>query len=298
MRTQKNKANSKAPLLTAIIWIVLAAICIQGYFLLSKPDKDKPRPTAVKAAPKKPVPAKVVKRPVPQPVVSNKPKMAIILDDWGYNRSHCRFLSDFPEPVGVAILPGLTYSREVIECALKSGKEPMLHLPFEPHNAREAFKSEYLMSGSKPDRQVKKDLVRILGEMQGVVGVNNHTGSKGTEDLELMTTVLGELKRRGLFFVDSYTSDKSVVLRAASKAKMKIVRRDVFLDNRNERLAIEKQFAAAARIAKRNGFCLMIGHDRALTLQVISEQVEKYRAQGYEFISIKEYIRQYANSGN
>jgi polysaccharide deacetylase 2 family uncharacterized protein YibQ len=138
----------------------------------------------------------------------------------------------------------------------------------------------------------------ILADMPGIVGVNNHTGSKGTEDPELMTIVLSELKRRGLFFVDSYTSDRSVCGEVAAKLKMRIARRDVFLDNRNERAAIERQFAIAARIARNDGHVLVIGHDRALTLQIIKEQVKKLQAQGFEFIPVREYIRQYEYPGN
>jgi hypothetical protein len=134
--------------------------------------------------------------------------------------------------------------------------------------------------------------------MPGVVGVNNHTGSLGTEDDALMTVVLAELKRRGLFFLDSFTSDKSVCGQVAAKLHMRIGRRDVFLDNRNERAAIEKEFADAARIAKSRGYVLVIGHDRALSLQIIAEQVKKLQALGYQFISVREYIKTYDYPGN
>ena len=81
-------------------------------------------------------------------------------------------------------------------------------------------------------------------------GVSNHMGSKATEDRELMTTILAELKRRRLFFVDSVTSDRSVCAPVAAALKIPFARREVFLDNRNERKAIERQFAEAAAIAR------------------------------------------------
>jgi hypothetical protein len=134
--------------------------------------------------------------------------------------------------------------------------------------------------------------------MPGVVGVNNHIGSKGTEDPVLMTTVLTEIKRRGLFFVDSLTSEQSVCSSVAKKLKMRIAVRDVFLDNRNERPSIERQFMIAERLAMKNGYALIIGHDRALTLQIIKEQVDKLTKEGVEFIPVKEYIRLYEDPRN
>ncbi len=298
------KKNNNAPLVTIIIWVLLAVVCIQGYFLIQRKVKVIPpvsRPEVKVTPVKKPFPpVKATPGLVPvSPALTGKgARLAIVIDDWGYNRSHCKQLEEIPVSTGVAILPGLPYSKDIIACAAANGKEPMLHLPIEPHNPREEFDKNYLLTTDMGPAALKKMLVKILSEMDGVTGVNNHTGSKGTEDDALMTIVLAELKRRGLFFVDSFTSEKSICGAVAKKLKMRIARRDVFLDNRNERPYIERQFAIAARIAKRNGYALVIGHDRALTLQIISEQVQKLKAQGYEFITVKEYIKQNAYLGD
>jgi polysaccharide deacetylase 2 family uncharacterized protein YibQ len=174
----------------------------------------------------------------------------------------------------------------------------MLHLPIEPHVYREAYSSDYILKTDMAQAAVKKLLVKIFSEMPGVVGVNNHIGSKGTEDPVLMTTVLTEIKRRKLFFVDSLTSEQSVCGEVARKLKMRIAVRDVFLDNRNERQYIERQFMIAERLAIKNGHALIIGHDRALTLQIIKEQVDKLTQEGFEFIPVKEYISLYDDTRN
>ena len=249
-----------------------------------------------------PKPPRVDKKAVliPEKKAASKPKfagnIAIVTDDWGYNRSHCQYLQKIDAPIAVAILPGQTYSRDIIQCSLAAGKEPMLHLPMEPHAYRESYPRAYFLTTDMSARTARKLLVKFLTEMEGVVGVNNHTGSRGTEDVQLVTTVLTELKKRRLFFLDSYTSERSVCGVVAKKLKMRIGLRDVFLDNRNERAAIEQQFASAVRIARKRGHVLMIGHDRALTLQIIDEQVKKLKAEGFEFLPVKEYIRRYEYS--
>lgn len=304
--SQKN--NNKSSFVAVIIWVVLTAVCIQGYLLIAKKARpvspvDKPPAKTVSAKEKKPLPAKLPEPaqktavPVKQPEIGTY-KITIVLDDWGYNRTHCKDLSEYPVPLGVAILPNLPYSKDVIQCATEYGKEPMLHLPIEPHNLKEAFDPEYSLTTEMGPSAVKKKLVMILDEMKGVVGVNNHQGSKGTEDDALMTLVMAEIKRRGLFFLDSYTSDRSICGDVAKKLKMKASRRDVFLDNRNERKFIERQFEDAVRIAKRRGHVLVIGHDRALTLQILKEQIKKLQDQGFEFISVRDYTKLYAHPWN
>jgi len=276
-----------------IVWIIIALVCIQGYFLI---QKKLTKPPVVK-----PVVVKPVSKPVkPKPVVKTgvAPRLTIVIDDWGYNSSHCKSLESINAPLGIAVLPNLTYSKAVIDCAKADGKDPMLHLPIEPHVYRESYSSDYILKTDMSQPTVKKLLVKIFAEMPGVVGVNNHIGSKGTEDPVLMTTVLSEIKRRGLFFVDSLTSEQSVCSSVARKLKMRIAVRDVFLDNRNERPYIERQFMIAERLAMKNGYALIIGHDRALTLQIIKEQVDKLAKEGFEFIPVKEYIRLYENTRN
>jgi polysaccharide deacetylase 2 family uncharacterized protein YibQ len=221
-----------------------------------------------------------------------------VLDDWGYNSYHCKNLESINAPLGVAVLPNLPFSQAVIDCARAAGKEPMLHLPLEPHVYREKYSPDYVLRTDMSPADIKKMLTKIFAEMPGVVGVNNHMGSKGTEDPALMTEVLSEIKRRKLFFVDSLTSERSICGEVAKKLKMRIAARDVFLDNRNERQYIERQFAIAERLARKNGHVLIIGHDRALTLQVIKEQVDRLIKEGFEFIPVKEYVGLYEDTRN
>jgi polysaccharide deacetylase 2 family uncharacterized protein YibQ len=300
----RQKQSGKFPGFIAVLFLLIVALGVFGIITMHKtrlsPGVTLPKPKSVP-------PGKTVKK-IAAPVVPKKIRkagavpqtgvIAVVLDDWGYNRSHCRSLAKIKAPIGVAILPGLTYSKDVIACALASGHEPMLHLPFEPHRSKEMYTEDYLLTSDESNEQTKKRLDMILSEMKGVVGVNNHTGSKGTENPELVKLVLTELKRRKLFFVDSVTTPNSVCGTVAANLKMRIGRRDVFLDNKNERSEIERQFSRAANIAEDTGRVLVIGHDRVLTLQILLEQISKLEARGLRFIPVSEYIRKYEYTRN
>ena len=106
-----------------------------------------------------------------------------------------------------------------------------------------------------------------------------------------MTTVFKQLKHRGLFYLDSRVTAKSVCERTAEEVDLPFASRDVFLDNVNERTAIEKELADLVRIAKKRGKAIAIGHDRALTMQVIEDNLPSLREQGIELVTVKEYIK-------
>ena len=76
-----------------------------------------------------------------------------------------------------------------------------------------------------------KQLNNDLKAVPNVIGVNNHMGSFLTQDRKAMAVVLGEIKRKGLFFVDSRTTSKTVAYDVARKLGLKSAMRDVFLDD-------------------------------------------------------------------
>ena len=235
--------------------------------------------------------------PVPAPVVSKKPTakgkrsyVAFVIDDWGYSTRNCQYLKEIRQSVTVAVLPDLPHSADVMDCAHQAGKEIMLHLPMEAHNNTDEYPPDYILKTSMSPIKVDHLLSNILDKMPLVSGVNNHMGSKATEDKSIMTTIFKQLKRRGLFFMDSRVTAKSVCAPLARQIGVPFTSRDVFLDNVNERSAIEKELAELVKIAKKRGKALAIGHDRTLTMQVIQESIPSLLEQGIELVTVKEYI--------
>lgn len=216
--------------------------------------------------------------------------IAIVIDDWGYSTKNCQYLREIKSPISVAVLPDLPHSGDVMQCAHEAGKEIMLHLPMEAHNNSDEYPPDYLLKTNMSPIKVDHLLSNILDKMPLVAGVNNHMGSKATEDKIMMSTVFKQLKHRGLFFMDSRVTSKSVCAPLARQSGVPFASRDVFLDNVNEPTAVQKRLADLVKIAKKRGKALAIGHDRALTLQAIKESVPTFKDQGIELVTVKEYI--------
>ena len=217
-------------------------------------------------------------------------RIAIIIDDSGYSEHDCQFLSSIETPVTVAILPNLEHSSEIAQCAHQNHKEVMLHLPLEPHQDPAQYPQGYIIKTSMDKERVIMNLGRFLKSVPFTVGVNNHMGSKATEDKRLMTIIFKELNKRHLFFVDSRVTNKSICPKLAYKLNLPFTQRDVFLDNENRRDYIEKQFAQLARLARKNGYAVGIGHARALTWQIVREQSELLAQEGFRLVTVQEII--------
>jgi polysaccharide deacetylase 2 family uncharacterized protein YibQ len=124
-----------------------------------------------------------------------------------------------------------------------------------------------------------------------VVGVNNHMGSRATEDLRTMTWVMQELRGRGMWFIDSRTTRRTVALDAARAVGVPAARRHVFLDNERTERAISAQLAEAVYRARMDGEAIAIGHLAAPTVAVLERELPGLSERGADLVRPGELVR-------
>lgn len=230
---------------------------------------------------------------LPAPTVS-LPRVAIIIDDFGYSLSpHVKELLELDHPITVAILPKRHYTTEIGILAELAEKEVILHLPMEPHG--------YPGKGKDPgpgaifcnlsQEEIRKRVREYLEGLPQAVGLNNHMGSKATENRQVMSTVLDKAKRRGLYFVDSLTSSRSVAFKLAREKGIRSASRDIFLDNKDDPVYISNQFDKLILKAKEEGRAIGIGHVYfKSTLEVLKERLPQLKEEGVELVFASEIV--------
>ena len=289
VRPRKNPSGgrNKNDLKTTVIIVLFCLAAAQAFLFFHA--RKQGAPGAIKAAAGQ---AKMVKpKIVPKAVPGSAGKIAFIIDDWGYAMHNCKFLKEITAPLAVAVLPNLRYTDDIMKCADVYGKDVMLHLPLEPYANGDHYPDNYLITTAMKPSKVIAMVDGTLVKMPLVQGVNNHMGSKATEDRELMKIIFKRLKKRGLFFVDSMTAHHSICGELAREMGMPFASRDVFLDNINTREAIKKQIMELAKRARKKGYAVAIGHDRALTMQVLKEEIQTLEDQGFEIVRVKTLLK-------
>ena len=237
-----------------------------------------------------PLAARAHPKPSPQNRSGDNPRLAIIIDDMGYDRSAADAVLALGFPLTVSVLPHLPLSTEVAEEAQRRGDQVMLHLPMESE-----------ADGAKPEDielrvgmnvgQVNSTLAGMLETVPYAVGVNNHQGSRATSDPALMQALMPALRQRGLFFIDSRTDVKTVAYDTAERNGVRAASRKVFLDDVASREAILKQLELAARDARRDGFTIAIGHPRPATIAALASGVPRLEANGIHLVFASELVQ-------
>ncbi len=221
---------------------------------------------------------------------SQKPKIALIFDDLGESLKELKDIHSLDIPVTASVIPGLKFSRNISHISSRCGYSVFVHLPLEPKSKANYRPSKLKFISSSLTKNEIDSLLRYhLNYIRVAIGVNNHMGSKATEDEKLMRTVLGEVKRRGLIFVDSRTSQQSVAYRIATEKGIKCGYNEGFLDAVDDKKTIKAKLKVLTQLAKEKGKIIVIAHPRENTLIVLKEKLPELKEE-IEFITIKDYF--------
>jgi uncharacterized protein len=221
---------------------------------------------------------------VSAPAPAEGGRVALVIDDLGRSLDDLHALEGLNVPISYAVLPFEEQTAEVVAELRRNGAEMLLHLPMEPAGAKDPGPGA-LRLGMTPE-QLRQSTLAALQAVPGATGVNNHMGSGLSADEPSMTTILGVLSSRGLFFLDSRTSAQSVAYRVATRLGLPAAERQVFLDPDPSPEAIRAQFHRLLGLARTRGAAVAIGHPLPETLAILEEEVPKAKALGYEFVPV------------
>jgi hypothetical protein len=222
--------------------------------------------------------------------ISFSPKVAFIIDDLGYETEVAKKMMELEFPIALSILPFLQYSEFIAEEGRKNNREIMLHLPMEPNNS-DADPGPGVIKSYMSEEEIRQAVRDCILNFSHVIGVNNHMGSKITEDREIMEIILEEIREYNLFFIDSITTKDSIAYEVAQEMKIKSAVRSVFLDNENDMKYIKRQMLEVQETALREGEVIAIGHSRINTFYVLKRMVPELIKAGIEVVPVSELVR-------
>ncbi len=206
-----------------------------------------------------------------------KSKISIIVDDVGISKKAINDLIGISNNFTFAILPNRPFTSYAVEKARENNMDILLHQPMEPridsgYSGDDAGYGVLLVGQTK--ETIVKTLDRNLSFLPGVVGLNNHMGSKFTENDELMRLVLNKLKEKNLLFVDSLTTPHSKGYTIAKELGLKTAKRDIFLDDKKKgKNYVKKQLRKLVRKSKKNGYSVGICHTYPQTIEAMKEEI-------------------------
>ncbi len=221
---------------------------------------------------------------------SYRAKIAVVLDDAGYNYQSADIFYNSQLPLTFALIPDLPNSYEHYEKICAAGMNLILHVPMEPEKGADFVEKQAILV-SMSRKEITDKLELFFGHYPKAAGMNNHMGSRAVKDSQVMDAVLDFAKKRKIFWLDSKTTPASVSNIIAKGKKLTYFERDVFLDNENTEEYAEKAMLQLIKIAKKRGYGIGIGHVQSDKLYpVLKKYREKQDELEIEFVPLIDLI--------
>lgn len=214
--------------------------------------------------------------------------LVLVMDDLGYRTSVIESLSGLGIPLIFSVLPGTPHAQEIARSIREQGGALFLHQPMEPEGYPGVDPGPYALLLTDPPERWQAILEENLKSLPGVVGVNNHMGSRFTAHESAMRFLLSFLKGKDLLFLDSYTTPRSSGPRVCKALHVPCLYRDIFLDHTLGDQDLKRQVELWAKLGEEKGVAIAIAHPHRKTLELLRRVVPELQGKGFRFVGVKE----------
>lgn len=227
---------------------------------------------------------------------NNRPKIAIIIDDV---MSYSQVKDLAGTPMTLAFMSYANGLSGEVDKANQNGFESIGHLVMEaqkyPHTGQAA--ADELRTDWEYVEDLEKKIDTILSKYAGslIVGFNNHTGSRFTEDHDSMSILMRKLKINNSFFYDSKTTMNSIGEKVAKEEGVPYISRDIFLDNERNEEYILSRLGETGELAKKrfsSGISkpvVVTAHATPVTVKTLSNWLLQ-NSNNYEFVYVRNHV--------
>jgi len=207
-----------------------------------------------------------------------KPRIALIIGGLGLNAKTTReAIASLPPEVTLSFVPYSDGLQGWIDMARAAGHEVLLEAPMEPKDYPDNDPGPYTLMADGQPQETTQRLQWLLSRATGYFGVTNYLGSKFVQSPAAMAVFEGELKQRGLAFVDDGSA--SHVGGGLPRASA-----DRIIDDQLDGGAIGAELGALETQATRNGQAIGSGFAYPITLEQASHWASGLGARGIQLV--------------
>jgi uncharacterized protein len=210
-----------------------------------------------------------------------RPRVAIVVTGLGLSAAATESaIQGLSGGVTLAFAPYSPRLNEWIRLARAAGHEVLINVPMEPTNYPAYDPGPQTLLTTLNAQGNLDRLFWSLSRGTGYVGVLDFFGSQFTTSQDHMTPVLNAIKQRGLLYLDSNSSPRSVSSTVAARRNLVSPKATLTLDERASRTEIDRRFAELEQRAKREGRAIGIASPYPVSLERIANWVRQLEARG------------------
>lgn len=210
-----------------------------------------------------------------------RPRLAIVVSLLGLSdRTTQMAIRALPPEVTLSFATYAPKLNDWVTEARRAGHEVLLDLPMEPNGFPKNDPGPDTLLTSLSAVENLNRLEMVLGRTGGYVGVLGFAGSRFTVVEEALTPILEALAERGLMFLDSRSSSRSLAAELAASVQLPRAYNNRFLDLSPSSSDIDRQLEDLEDLARANRSAVGIGHAYPVTIERLAAWTTTLEAKG------------------
>jgi uncharacterized protein len=210
-----------------------------------------------------------------------KPRIAIIISNLGLSSTYtATALKMMPKNVTLSFSHIAPKLKNWIREARQNGFEVLIDLPMEPIGFPQDDPGRDTLLTTLSEVENLNRLEHIMVQAGGFVGLLATHGSKFTLSSEVLLPVLKSIKARGLLYVDSRSTSRSVGSELSSSIQLPRAFNNIFIDKNPSARNINTKLKELEIIAKKKKFALAIAQPLPITLELLNNWIKGLKAKG------------------
>lgn len=205
-------------------------------------------------------------------------RVAVVIADLGLKRDLTRnAIENLPPEVTLAFSPYADNLPALVRAARLKGHEVLLAVPMEPKGYPKNDPGERTLLTSNTTARNLGLLKWSMSRFSGYVGIVAHEGGQFLGSPEHLRPVLGEVKARGLMFVDPSQARTGRPGKLSGELGLPVARVTAIIDDDPAPVSITAQLNAVAARARTDGYAVALGRPYPATIDSVKRWLASFR---------------------
>ena len=208
-----------------------------------------------------------------------KPRIALIVTNLGLSATYTKAaLKLLPEDITLSFSHVAPRLKSWIREARQKGHEVLMDIPMEPLGFPKNDPGRATLLTSSNEVENLNRLEHVMKKAGGYVGLLGTLGTKFMLHSETFLPILKTIKQRGLIYVDSRSTSRSLGPELASSIQLPKAFNNIFIDKEPSNQKIQSKLDELEKIALKKRFAVGIAQPFPLTIEILSQWAEKLKA--------------------
>lgn len=213
-------------------------------------------------------------------------RVAVVIGGLGISQTGTQAaIAKLPPEITLGFAPQGNSLGRWMQAARREGHEIVMQVPLEPFDFPNVNPGRNTLTIDAGDKNLDR-LRWVLSRTTNYTAVMNYMGARFSADPAAMGTLMTELGKRGLGYVDDGSSARSVAPELALKNGVPFAAGDAAIDAVQDRGAILDKLDELERTARAKGFAIGTGNAFDVTVDAVAAWASEARKRGVEIVPI------------